>query len=98
MIEFTESQGKLTCSFSERLDTSNCSQFQDKLYETIAASGEPAVVFDMQKVDYIASIFLGICIKVYKDKGAQNFSLVNVRPNVKKVFKITGMDKLLTIS
>jgi len=98
MIKFTKNEGNLTCSFSERLDTSNCSEFQDKLYETIAASQEPKVVFDMQKVDYIASIFLGICIKVYKDKGAENFALVNVRPNVKKVFKITGMDKLLTIS
>ena len=98
MIEFAKEEGKLTCTFDERLDTSSCSKFQDKLYETIASAQESIVAFDMQKVDYVASIFLGICIKVYKDKGSENFSLINVRPNVKKVFKITGMDKLLTIS
>jgi anti-sigma B factor antagonist len=98
MIEFTKSDGKLICTFGERLDTANCTEFQDKLYETIAESKDAAVVFDMQRVDYVASIFLGICIKIYKKKGPENFSLINVRPNVKKVFKITGLDKLININ
>ncbi len=98
MVEFIKSDDKLTCLFGERLDTASCTEFQDKLYEAIAESKDAAVIFDMQRVDYVASMFLGICIKAYKKKGADKFSLINVKPNVKKVFKITGLDKLLKIS
>jgi len=52
----------------------------------------------MQDVDYVASAFLRMCLKVVKEVGPRNFSVINVHPNVKKVFKIAGFDKQLSIT
>ena len=37
-------------------------------------------------------------IKVAKEVGLGNFSVINVHPNVKKVFKIAGFDKQISIT
>ena len=56
------------------------------------------VVFDLKNVDYISSAFLGICIMISKEVGRENFSIVNVNPAMKKVFKIAKLDTILNVS
>ena len=82
------------CIFGERLDTVNCANFEKELLGKTREMKSP-VVFDLAKVEYIASSFLRICFQVNKEAGAGNLSLVNVSPEIKKVFKIAGMDKFL---
>jgi len=55
------------------------------------------VVFDLQGVDYIASAFLRICARISKEVGAGKFSIIHVSPNVKKIFKLAGLDKFIKI-
>jgi len=86
----------LACSFSERLDTDNCFKFSNDVLEKVRESKIP-VIFDLEKVDYISSIFLGLCLRIAKEVGFQNFTIVNTKPNVLKVFKIAGVDKHITI-
>jgi anti-sigma B factor antagonist len=97
MIEFEQKDGKLTCSFLSNMTTEACAKCKDELFGKIRAIKLP-VVFDLSKVDYIASIFLGICLSVMKEPGIESFALINVKPNVKKVFKISGIDNLIAIT
>ncbi|MGB2705998.1 MAG: STAS domain-containing protein [Candidatus Omnitrophota bacterium] len=96
MITFTVDNEKLICYFSEQMDTESCLKYQEEIYGKVRESKKP-VIFDMQKVGYIASVFLAMCIQISKEVGSGNFTLRNVHPNVKKVFKIAKMDKLMNI-
>ncbi|NQT33323.1 MAG: STAS domain-containing protein [Candidatus Omnitrophica bacterium] len=87
----------LICAFTERLDTANCLEIEDELINKVRESKAP-VIFNLQDVDYVASAFLRMCLKVAKEVGPENFSVINVHPNVKKVFKIAGFDKQISIT
>jgi len=71
-------------------------KWEDGLYEKIELVRMP-VVFDLEKVNYVASAFLRICIKVAKDVGAKDLEIIHTCPHVKKVFKIAGLDRQLKI-
>lgn len=94
MVNFRVEEGKLICSFSGSLHTVNCQKIQDELYSKISEFKGP-VVFDMAGVKYIASTFLRICTKTFKDVGIENFSVINVDSSVREVFRMVGLDKLL---
>ena len=87
----------LVCTFMKRLDTAICQEIENDLFSKVQNTKIP-VVFNMQDVDYVASSFLSICLRVAKKVGTENFSIINVHPNVKKVFKIAKFDKQLTIT
>jgi anti-anti-sigma factor len=97
MIAFEQKDGKLTCSFLGNMTTEACASCEDELFKKIREAKLP-VAFDLSMVDYIASMFLSICLAAMKEPGIEGFALVNVRPNVKKVFKIAGIDNLIAIS
>ena len=97
MTHYEIKDNKLVCSFPVRMDTNICNKFEDELFKKIAESMLP-VVFDLQDVEYIASMFLRIVQRVYQKIGAKNFYLINVNPNIKKVFKIAGFDMYLNIN
>jgi len=96
MINYVPDGGKLLCVFEERLDTVNCMNFEKELLGKVQEMKSP-VVFDLTKVEYIASSFLRICFQVVKEAGAGNLSLINVSPAIKRVFKIAGVEKLMKI-
>jgi anti-anti-sigma factor len=83
--------------FLERLDTVAAMSLQKEITDTIAANDESLpVVFDFSGVDYIASGFIRICIIVVRMKG-KKFRIVNVKPEVRKVILLTGLDRLIVI-
>ena len=92
MVRYTEEEGKLICSFSHRLDSTNCVKWEEGLFEKIKEKNA-AVVFDLNDVNYIASHFLRICLKVSKESGKGNFKIINAHDNVKKVFKMSNMER-----
>ncbi len=111
MAEFTfdEASKTIKCRLTGRMDSLACVQegplIEERLNEalkSLAASGSPQVglkaVFDLQGVDYIASAFIRICLKTSKTVKKENFSIVNTDPQVKKVFKIAGLDEQFNVS
>jgi anti-anti-sigma factor len=91
MLRYETESGRLVCRFSGKLDTVECGRFEEELRR--AVSGAPGlVVFDLADVNYVASAFLRVCLVSFKAKGAGGFSIVNMHPTVKKVFKIAGFD------
>jgi len=95
-LTYEELADKLVFLFSGRLDTEGCIEYQNKIEQKVKGT-EHAVVFDFQNVTYISSAFLRVCIKTVKEKGPNQFSIINVVPNIKKVFKIAGFDHLMHI-
>ncbi|MFC1770842.1 STAS domain-containing protein [Candidatus Margulisiibacteriota bacterium] len=96
MLKFEDQNNVLNVFFPRRLDTDFCLTETNKIEEKFTPNIS-AVIFNMQDVDYISSAFLRICITTGKKLGRENFSLINVLPEVKKVFKIAGIDKILEI-
>lgn len=87
----------LICTFGERMDTTKCQEIETELLDKVVETKIP-VVFDLMKVDYVSSAFLRLCLRIAKEVETANFSIVNVNPSVKKVFMISGFDKILTIT
>jgi anti-anti-sigma factor len=96
VIFSTTEDGNLLCSFKGSLNSDTCLKIAEEL-STKVSEAKGKVIFDLKEVDYIASAFLRICQKSYKDVGAEKLSIINVTPAVKKVFKITGFEKFMDI-
>lgn len=96
MIKYSSDNSKLVCSFSGRMDTVKTAEIENEIFEKTRDSKNP-VVFDLKEVDYVSSSFLRICLRMARDRGKGNFSIIHVSPLVQKVFKIAGFDKLMTI-
>ena len=94
MFKTETSDVKMILKFESRLDTATCSGFENEVLAQIEKAQVP-VVFDIGKVDFVSSAFLRICIMTAKKAVDGNFHVVNAAPQIKKVFKIAGMDKFL---
>ncbi len=90
----TESNNdQVICHLSGRLDTIVSQELEpevDKLDDP-----QKNLIFDFSQVDYISSTFLRICLKQYKELGTEKFWIRNPKPDVKKVFMIAGLDRLI---
>jgi stage II sporulation protein AA (anti-sigma F factor antagonist) len=94
MSETETSDGKTILKFEHRMDTATCSGIENEVLAQIEKARAP-VVFDIGKVDFVSSAFLRICIMAAKKAGDGNFHVANAAPQIKKVFKIAGMDQFL---
>jgi anti-anti-sigma factor len=92
MLDIQEKDGKLCCIFTGSQNTATCQAATAGLYDKIDAAKLP-VVFDLKDVDFVGSMFLRICLTVLQKVGPAQFTVVNIQPAVKKVFKIAGFDK-----
>lgn len=95
-MQYNHGAERVTCSFEGRLDTAKCLEVESEIYNKLNGVKIP-VVFDMEKVAYVSSAFLRLCLKIAKEKTSGQFSLTGVCPEVKKVFKIAGFDKIINI-
>jgi len=87
--------GKIVCKFLGRMDTTRCVEAEKIVMDSIDAA--EVIVFDLDGVEYIASSFLRLCGKASHKVVDGNFSIVNVTPSVKKVFKIAGLAERLNL-
>lgn len=96
MLEIREEDGRTLCVFSGRMDTVKTGEVGNELAGKVDPEKLP-IVFEMDKVDYVASSFLRLCLEYAKRGGKARFRVTGLVPNVKKVFKIAGFDKIMTI-
>jgi len=86
----------LVCTFQERMDTVNSQKISDEVVKKVQETKLP-VIFNLEDVDYVASAFLGLCLRVVKEVGTKNLSITNAQPNVKKVFMMAGFNREINI-
>ena len=89
--------GKIVYTFSYKMDTMCCREIDDTIDELIEKYDCP-VVFDLTGVEYVSSSFLRICQRGAAAVGSENFEIINADPAVKKVFEISGMMNVLSIT
>lgn len=94
MLKTEISEGRTILKFEHRLDTVACAAIEGEILAQLEKS-KPPLVFDIGSVDFVSSAFLRICIMAAKKSGEGNFKVANAAPQIKKVFKIAGMDQFL---
>lgn len=96
-VEYTKQQnGKVVCKFSGRIDTKECLEVERYVITSIECA--KYIVFDLNSVKYIDSSFLRLCGRAYYKVNAGNFSIINVSPAVKRIFKIAGLAEKLNLT
>ena len=94
MLDFIKEDNRLLCKFQGSLRASVCGELEVQLKEAVRDfDGE--VAFDLEAVEFVSSGFLRLCLSTGKSTGLDKFSIINVRPLVKKVFMISGLGRLL---
>lgn len=107
--KFNPASHTLVCRFSGRLDSQASTELSKTVEQQMAEAARSAagdaspqdalkVVFDLKEVDFISSLFIRVCLSTAKAASKDNFSITHTDPQVKKVFKIAGLDELLRIS
>ncbi len=96
MTPFTLGNETVVITLQGRMDTITCQAAEADVLNRVRSARGP-VVFDMKAVEFVGSMFLGICVKAAQAAGAAQFSIIHVHPEIKKVFKIAGLDHLIRI-
>ena len=85
-------------SLSGQLDTLTAKSFETHLASHISR-GETRIIVDLGEVSYVSSyglrVFLLTAKQLRSDRRA--FTLCRMTPEVARIFKISGFDKILTI-
>lgn len=96
MLEIKTENETLVCVFKGRFDTVNTAKIEEELAAKVLSSNIP-VVFDLQNTEYVCSSFLRLCTKAAQALGAEKFSIINVSPDILRVLKIAGFDKIISV-
>jgi anti-anti-sigma factor len=81
--------GEVVYKFNGRMNLDKCTKCEDKIETTI--QGAKKVIFDLANVDFVSSAFLRLCGRAAAKVIPGNFRIINVKPIVNKVFKISGL-------
>ncbi|MFP4472108.1 MAG: STAS domain-containing protein [Bacteroidales bacterium] len=99
IYSYEEKLHSLTCSFEGKLDTLSSEKLQREVTKTVEKHRKPLrVVFDFADVSFITSAFVRVCVTTARMTGAENFSIVNTNPLIKKTLKIAGLDQQLNVT
>jgi len=83
---------------SGEIDIYTSQQFKEKLYNAVDNSSGDLTI-DCSGLNYIDSMGLGIFVGALKKMRTnnRNIHIANIKDNIKKLFVITGLDKLFII-
>ena len=93
-----EENGKLIAVFEGRLDTPSSLQTQVDI-KPLLDNADKEIVLDCKDLEYISSSGLRIFLTLRKETAAKGGKVIieNIRPDIKKVFEMTGFYKLFEI-
>ena len=94
-FDYRLNNGVLTISLDGRLDTEAATSFEAELVEICKNNPHESLVFDAEKLQYVASSGLRTMLKMAKTE--KNFSIENVSDAVYSVFEMTGFSRIMTI-
>jgi anti-sigma B factor antagonist len=79
------------------LDIVNSKSFKDEVLKLMEENQE--ILIDGEKLDYMDSTGLGVLISLYKKSKSTNsrLYLTNLKPNIYKLFDITGLNNVFEI-
>jgi len=96
---------QLTCLFAGKYSSENCPVVAETIDKQLTdligkpVPGQPdeslKIIFDLEKVDYLSSVFLRIVLMTAKRVKKGNFALVKANPFIKEMIRASGLDQLL---
>ncbi len=98
MVTFTDQDNEIICAFSGQLGTAEVMKDEPLVGQKLEQLGNRSVIFDLNKVSFVASSFLRLCLKTARTAGEGRFSVRNLTPEIKKVYVICGLDKQMAIT
>lgn len=96
MVKFNQAGDTLQCIFRGRLDTPACQALEQEVLGKVEGAVGP-VEFDLKEVEYISSMFFRLCIQANNLVDTGMFSIINAQPEIKNVFKISGLSQMLNL-
>jgi len=87
--------GKLKLMLKGEVDISTAPEFRTRLYEAVG-EGDKDIELFCEELTYIDSTGLGILVGALKrvKKNDNNVYIYQLKENIKKLFRITGLDKV----
>lgn len=73
-------------------------ELKNKIYELIEEKNIN-ILINGEELDYIDSTGLGVLMGIYKklQEKSLNIKIINLKPNIYKLFDITGLNKIFSI-
>lgn len=100
-FSFATDAATLTCRFTGSFKSDNCAAIMATVEHALAPHGGeklPAgfkVVFDLEKTDYLSSVFIRLVLMTAKRVAAGHFTLANPNPFVRELIRTSGLDQLI---
>ena len=99
MAEIVRNENTILVKTGVRIDTINAGEFEREINPILVEPGVD-VEFDCSELDYISSSGLRVVLKAQKMISANKgqMKLTGVKPQIKKVFDMTGFSRFLKIN
>lgn len=97
-VSFDEKESKWLFIPTGELDIYTSGKFKDQVLKKYN-SKKTDILIDGEKLGYVDSTGLGALIYILKNLKEDDYKihLMNIKPNIKKLFDITELDKLFVI-
>ena len=98
-VTINREENKFNVVLNGRLDTTNVEQFQKDI-AVLMESGKSDIVFDCTGMEYTSSqgLRMFLMMQKYVNQQGGSMKMINMRPQVKEVFDITGFSSIISIS
>ena len=95
LVQYIKDVTVVTFTESSIIDVQQIEQMRKDLYDMVDKQYKRRMILDMSKVKHLSSSALGVLLplreKIKKLKG--DLYLVGVTPDIRKIFKVTRLDK-----
>lgn len=97
-IKYNNLENALEIKPIGEVDIYTSPELKNKIYELIEQKNQDLVI-NGELLDYIDSTGLGVIMGIYKklQEKSLNIKVVNLKPNIYKLFDITGLNKVFNI-
>ena len=95
VVTYKDENGILTCIFSGKFDTVVSESIADDVFDHIQQAREE-VIFDFRNVEYVSSAFLRVAIRAARAVPDMKIKIINALPDIKDVFKVSGLLKIFS--
>ena len=85
----------LYVAIAGRIDATNASEAEEKVFAIIYDNKDKHIVLDADKLEYISSAGLRVILKIRKEEP--KFAIINVAADVYDIFDMTGFTDMVTV-
>lgn len=97
-VTINQTENRYNVVLEGRLDTTNANQFQEDIASLMTLENAE-IIMDCTNMEYTSSQGLRMFLMLQKSVMTRNstLTLINMRPQVKEVFDITGFSNIINI-